>query len=288
MRDPYEVLGVRRDATQQEIKKTFHRLARELHPDTDPDNPWAESKFKEITAAYDMLSDPKQRAAYDRGEIDASGSRKTRRPPPGGGRAKRPFEDYFRQRAARDKAAVKVKGANVDYRLTIDFLEAARGATKRVGMTTGKHLEVKVPPGTRDGQVLRLKGQGMAGMGGGEPGDALIEITVAPHPQFTRKEDDLHSDLPVSLPEAVLGAKAEVATIDGPVMVTVPAGANTGTILRLKGKGLEKGNGDGRGDHYVTLKVVLPSKPDEELTEFVREWAARNAYEVRPRKSPVE
>jgi DnaJ-class molecular chaperone len=151
-------------------------------------------------------------------------------------------------------------------------------------MTTGKHLEVRVPPGTRDGQTLRLKGQGMPGLGGAEAGDALIEIAVTPHPHFTRKDDDIHTELPVSLPEALLGAKAEVTTVDGAVMVGIPAGSNTGTVLRLKGKGLEKGNGDGRGDHYVTLKVILPPKPDEDLTAFVRKWAAKHAYEVRPKK----
>lgn len=288
MRDPYDVLGVPRNATQDDIKKTFRRLARELHPDADPDNPWGEDRFKEITAAYDLLSDPKQRAAYDRGEIDAQGHKKARRPHPGTGprgSTKRPFDDFFRTRkAAQEKTGIKVRGANVDYKLKVDFLEAALGTTKRVGMTTGKHLEVRVPPGTRDGQTLRLKGQGMPGLGGAEAGDALIEIAVASHPHFTRQDDDIHSDLPVSLPEAVLGAKAEVATVDGSVMVGIPAGSNTGTVLRLKGKGLEKGNGDGRGDHYVTLKVVLPPKPDEDLTAFVRKWSAKHAYEVRPKK----
>lgn len=290
MRDPYEVLGISRRASQDEIKRAFRKLAREIHPDSDPDNPWAEDEFKELNAAYDLLSDPDKRAAFDRGEIDPLGNKRGRRRAAGAGtgaRGKRPFEQFFRQREKRQRSGIKVKGADVEYALKIDFLDAARGTTKRVGMTTGKHLDVRVPPGTRDGQMLRLKGQGMPGIGGGGAGDALVEIAVEPHPHFRLEGQDVHSDLSVSVPEAVSGAKVETPTIDGTVSITVPAGSNTGTVLRLRGKGIENGNGS-HGDHYVTLQVVLPPTSDAEFRAFVEKWAAKSSYDVRPKKATAD
>lgn len=301
MKNPYDVLGVSRGASAEDIKRAFRKLARERHPDADPNNPWAEDDFKELNAAYDLLSDPDRRAAFDRGEIDADGNRRR----PGGGfrssgttggrgRNRNPFEDYFRQREKRQRSGIKVKGANVDYQLRIDFLEAVRGTIKQVGMTTGKRLKVTVPAGTRDGQVLRLKGQGMPGIGGADAGDALVEITVLAHDVFSREDDDVHVDLAVTLPEAVLGAKVEAPTVDGPVAITIPANSNTGTKLRLRGKGIAKNGGpknsggNERGDQYVTLKVVLPEEPDEDLAKFVRKWAAKNPYEARAKKATAD
>jgi DnaJ-class molecular chaperone len=286
MRDLYSILGVSSRASTEDIKKAYRSLARERHPDRDPDNPWAEEDFKQLAQAYDILSDPKTRAQYDRGDIDASGSRRAtgrRRPssPPPRGKS----GGDTGSGSGSNKAKIKVNGADVEYDLKINFMEAARGCVKHVSMTNGKRLKVNIPAGTADGSLLRLKGQGMPGFGGGSDGDALVAIEVMPDPTFRREETDILVDLPVSLPEAVLGAKVDAPTIDGPVSVTVPAGSNTGTILRLKGKGLRKGKGEDaeRGDQYVTLKVVLPRGGNAELREFVEKWAPGNAYSVRPK-----
>jgi DnaJ-class molecular chaperone len=290
MKDPYAVLGLRRNASAEEIKASYRRLARELHPDRRPGDARAEEKFKYVSAAYALLSDAEQRERFDRGEIDASGAPRARRgasSPFGpsssrGGAAharRHPFDRFFRDRAAAT-AGIKVNGANVDYVLKITFLEAARGAVKHVSMTSGKRLKVTIPPGTRAGQVLRLRGQGMPGIGGGDAGDALVEIDVQPHPVFRTDGDDIRAELSVTLAEAVLGGRVEVETIDGPVVVTIPEGSNTGTVLRLRGKGLAK-DANKRGDHYAVLKIVLPSHPDPDLVEFVRGWNARRPYKVR-------
>ena len=284
MKDPYAVLGLRRGASAEEIKASYRRLARELHPDRHPGDARAEQKFTHLGAAYELLSDAATRARYDRGEIDATGAARARRGPAsssfGAGAGRRhPFERFFRDRASAN-AGIKINGANVDYVLTIKFLEAAQGAVKHVSMTTGKRLKVTIPPGTRDGQVLRLRGQGMPGLGGGTAGDALVEIAVEPHLVFQTAGDDIRAELPVTLGEAILGGRVEVGTVDGPVVVTIPEGSNTGTLLRLKGKGLPKG-GDKRGDHYAVLKVMLPPQADPELAEFVRAWNVRHPYQVR-------
>lgn len=275
MRDLYDILGLARGASAEDIKKAYRRLARERHPDRDPDNPEAETAFKELAAAYALLSDPKKRARYDRGEIDATGAPKTR-PRAGRGAGARPSDRPFRGRTG-----VKVDGTDVAYALSVSFRDAARGATHHIDLTNGKRLKVTIPPGTRQGRILRLKGQGMPGIGGGRDGDALVEVQVEPDPVFRAEGDDVHIDLAVTLAEAVLGARVPAPTVDGPVALTVPAGSNTGTVLRLKGKGLPH-SGGGRGDQYVRLSVVLPPKPDAEFTEFVRAWSAKNPYPARP------
>jgi DnaJ-class molecular chaperone len=278
MRDPYKVLGVGRTAGQDEIKRAYRRLARELHPDVDPGNPWGAEEFKEVTAAYALLSDPAKRAAYDRGEIDADGN--PCRPAAGAGGGRRRGNDPFARFRQKKNAGttVRVDGADVSYTLKVGFADAILGNVSRITTATGRTLEVRIPPGADGGRVLRLRGQGMPGMGGGLNGDALVEICVEPHPILRRQGDDIHMDLPVGLREAVLGTRIEVPTLDGPVMMTVPEGANTDTVLRLRGKGVP--NGQGRGDQYVTLKVMLPPRPDPELADFVRHWAGA-AYEVR-------
>lgn len=282
MKDAYKILGVSQGASADEIKRAYRRLARERHPDLDRDNPWAEDEFKELTAAYEVLSDPDKRGQYDRGEIDATGeTTRPRRRSGFGAKAKNPFSK-FRQRR-QSTADIIVDGANVNYALKISFSDAANGAVKHVSMTNGRRLKVTIPAGTKDGQVLRLKGQGMPGIGGGKAGDALVEIQVEPHPMFRPEGADVHLDLPVTLQEAVLGAKITVPTIDGQVSLTIPPASNTGSILRLKGKGLRStaSASGGRGDQYVTLKVVLPSKPDAELKAFIEKWAGKNVYDVR-------
>jgi DnaJ-class molecular chaperone len=295
--DPYRTLGVKKDASQDAIQKAYRRLAKKLHPDLNPGNKQAEEQFKELSAAYDLLGDPEKRARFDRGEIDASGAERPRQ------RYYRDFADagvsspYTSDAGFADFAGMddilsevfgrqgrgnRMRGADVHYRLALDFLDAINGGKQQLTLPDGSLLDVTIPPGTRDGQVLRLRGKGRPGIGGGPAGDALIEIEVRPHRVFTRKGDDIHVELPISLSEAVLGGKVKVPTPSGEVTMTIPKWSNTGTVLRLKGQGVPRPRGT-RGDEYVTLKVMLPGKPDPELEKFVAEWrprAARNPREA--------
>jgi DnaJ-class molecular chaperone len=289
MKNPYQILGVSTNATSAQIKKAYREKARELHPDKRPDDPKAEEVFKDISAAYSLLSNDETREQFDRDEITMTGSR--RKPssrPSSKSSAKRPFDRFFRQRANRAESALKIKGANVTYTLAVDFTTAAKGAKKRVSMTNGKRLEVNIPPGTEDGQILRLKGQGMEGIGGGASGDAHVEIRVEPDSLFARDGDDIRIFIPVTLQEAVIGGKIEVPTIDGPVTLTVPENSNTGTMLRLKGKGMHKQSGKSRGDQYIELKVVLPKNKDGELSEFIKHWGPDHLYDAGRPKSPAK
>src|SRR5262249_15010284 len=299
MKDPYQVLGVARDADQNTIKKAFRKLAKKLHPDLNPGNKKVEQEFKEVNAAYDLLSDREKRGRFDRGEIDASGAERPDRAfyrayAEGGGNTKyRQAEvgDSFaedilselfgRARGGRGQRPVRLKGEDVNYSLTVGFIEAALGTKKRVTLADGKTIDVTIPPGTEDRQTLRLKGQGLPGMGGGPPGDAYVEIRVEPHPFFSRKDSNVHLELPVTLPEAVLGASVTVPTVDGKVSVKIPPGSNTGTMLRLKGRGILDRKTGRQGDQYVTLKVMLPDQPNQELTRFLEEWSKRHPYDVR-------
>lgn len=298
MKDPYLVLGVAKSASPEQIKAAYRKLARTLHPDLNPGNKQAEERFKEVSAAYDLLSDPDKKAKYDRGEIDASGADKARYSyrsyaEAGKGGKYRDFDfgfgaediisEIFGARTGRTQsgARMKLKGADQHYSLKVSFVEAAQGTAKRITLPNGKNLDVKIPGGVADGQTLRLKGQGAAGTGGGEPGDALVEITVESHPFFSRDGNDILLDLPVTLAEAVLGAKVTVPTVHGKVTVTVPAGANTGTTLRLRGKGVHAGKEP--GDQLVKLKVMLPDKPDAELQKFLQQWSKAHDYDVRTR-----
>jgi DnaJ-class molecular chaperone len=290
--DPYQVLGVKREASQEEIQKAYRKLAKKLHPDLNPGNKKAEEQFKEVSAAYDLLSDPEKRGRFDRGEIDASGAERPRQ------RYYRDFADTGGAQAYSSDAGLadmdgmddilsgifgergrrgtfRMRGGDVHYRLEVDFLDAINGGNRRVTLPDGSVLDVAIPPGTNHGQVLRLRGKGRPGLNGGPPGDALVEIAVRPHPYFRREGDNIHLDLPVSLTEAVLGAKIKVPTPGGRVTMTVPKDSNTGTVLRLRGKGVPRRAG-GRGDEYVTLKVMLPEKHDPELASFVSGWSSRN------------
>jgi DnaJ-class molecular chaperone len=298
MRDPYEVLGVPKSADAKEIKKAYRKLARTLHPDLRPGDKAAEERFKEVASAYDFLSDAEKKAAYDRGEIDASGAPRAERrfyrdyaeAGPGGARYADPneffydlggadiFADLFRS-ARRD--ARKMRGADLQQQVEVDFLDAVNGAQRELLLPDGRRLKVTIPPGTVDGQTLRLKGQGAASPDGSPSGDLHLEIKVRPHPQFTRKGNDIYAELPITLGEAVLGGRIEVPTVDGTVSMTVPKGSNTGTRLRIRGKGAPPPGGGPRGDHYVTLKAVLPPTPDAELARFVEEWSPKHPYRVR-------
>jgi DnaJ-class molecular chaperone len=311
--DPYRTLNVPRSADQAAIKQAYRKLAKMLHPDRNPGSERAEQRFKEVSQAYDLLSDPEKRAKYDRGAIDADG--RPRYPfkgfefagdPPsaaetifgkvfGGafgrgfgeaaraGRGEFRFDELRREaaRAAAAGARQAKRGAHRRYRLEIDFVTAARGGKKRLELGGGRAVEVTVPAGAEHGSVLRLKDQGEAGALGGPPGDALVEIAIRPHPVFTRQGDDVHVELPISVPEALLGASIPVPTIDGPVRISVPAGSNSGRSLRLKGRGIGRPDGR-RGDQYVRLLVILPEARDAELEQ----WARRHDYDVRREREP--
>jgi DnaJ-class molecular chaperone len=293
MKDIYRVLGVPRTARQDEIKAAYRKLAKELHPDRNPGNPRAAERFKEISAAYDILGDEKKRARFDAGEIDGSGAERRdfhyagrggRRPgggddPFAGGGFGRDFgvnvEDIFadlfaNRRRGGASQQFRQRGGDRNFSIAISFIEAARGGTRRLTLPgADKTLDVNFPPGISDGQKIRLKHQGEPGVGA-DAGDALIEVKVEPHPFFTRKGHDVHCELPVTLREAVLGAKINAPTADGMVALTVPRNSNTGTQLRLKGKGIKDAKTGRRGDQYVILKVVLPEGDDAALEKFVR------------------
>lgn len=299
MRDPYDVLGVSKTSSDSDIKTAYRKLAKRLHPDLNPGNKKIEERFKEVSVAYDLLSDPEKRRRYDRGEIDASGAERpqhsfyrTYAESPRGQKYQSAFrsgegfsfqdifEDMFRG-AERQRGSARMAGENVAYTLAVSFLDAARGTTTRISIPGGKTLNVAIPAGVEDGETLRLKGQGTPGSGGAPSGDAYIEIHIEPHPHFHREGKDIHLELPVTLQEAVLGAKVEVPTVEGWVNLSIPRGSNTGDKLRLKDKGLLDRKSKERGDLYVTLKVVLPEKADDELKSAIEAWAKTHPYDVR-------
>ncbi len=294
--DPYERLGVKKDATQEEIQAAYRRLAKKLHPDLNPGNAKAEAEFKDVAAAYDIVGDPEKRGRFDRGEIDETG---TERPPRqyyrdfadaetsyGTGAGFADFSDsddflseLFGRRARNDAPR---RGRDVAYSLDVDFLDAVNGATRRLGLPGAGDLDVTIPPGTRDGQTLRLRGKGEPGLRGGPAGDALIEIHVRPHKLYVRDGDDVRFEVPITLAEAVLGGRIEVPTPGGRVAATLPKNTSSGKVLRLKGKGVPKRDG-GRGDAYMTVRIVLPEPPDDALERFVAEWSAGRSDD--PRKT---
>jgi DnaJ-class molecular chaperone len=298
-RNPYEVLGVKPAASEKEIRDAYRKLAKKHHPDLNPGNKEAEARFKEVASANDLLSDKDKRARFDRGEIDESGAE---RPPAQSWRGyaegapgekyqtqtidPEDLEDLFgmfgrgRGGGGRAGGGFRMAGPDHSFTLTVDFLDAVNGAKKRLELGPDRTLDVTVPAGVRDGQVLRLKGQGGAGIGGGAAGDALIEIHIAPHPLFRRDGDDIRIELPVTLGEAALGGRIAVPTPSGAVTMNVPANSNTGTVLRLRGKGVKRADGT-TGDEYVTLKIVLPEGGDKELADFLRDWAPKHAYDPR-------
>ncbi|MDH3474010.1 MAG: J domain-containing protein [Rhodospirillales bacterium] len=301
MKNPYEVLGVARDASAEDIKRAYRQLAKKLHPDLNPGNKSVEHRFKEVSQAYGILGDAEKRKRFDRGEIDASGQETPFKrgfyrqyAESGQGAKYSPFEsgeefsaeDIFSdlfggaRRRARDRT-VRRRGADVSYNITVSFIEAALGTKKRMRLADGKTLDVNLPPGTEEGQNLRLKSRGLPGLGGAPAGDAYIEVHIEAHAFFTRKDNNIHMELPITLQEAVAGARISVPTVHGPVTMSIPAGSNTGKTLRLKGKGLADRKSGTMGDQYLTLKVVLPYKPDEELKSFVERWAKTHDYDPR-------
>lgn len=302
--DPYKVLGVKRDATPEQIKSAYRKLARQHHPDLNPGKPEAEAKFKAASAANDLLSDPERRGRYDRGEIDAEGQEKAPpgfHPGAGGGYrryAEEPFgarysqgpegmdpgmfEDLFADvfEARRRAESAPRRGMDESYRLEVAFLDAVRGATRQLTLPDGRVLSVKIPPGVVSGQVLRLRGQGGAGRNGAPAGDALIELEVAAHEFLTRDGDDLRMDLPVTLKEAVLGGPVVVPTPHGALRVNLPAGSDSGRTIRLRGKGVAEHGKRPAGDLFLTLRVQI-GKPDAALEEFLRGWEPETPEEPR-------
>ncbi len=295
--NPYDILGVKKDASDEEIKSEYRKLAKKHHPDLNPGSKDAAAKFKEINAANELLSDRAKRAAFDRGEIDMEGQPRYQQQ-----RQQHSYRDFadgqqgsryhytasdfdmsdleglfgmFGNRAGGREGftAGRRPSADVNYVIEIDFLEAARGAKKRVTMPDGKTLDITIPEGIEEGQKLRLKGKGAGSLE--SPGDAYVEVHIRPHAFFTRKGKDVYAEVPVALQESVLGGRIQVQTVHGSVDMNLTKGANTGVVLRLKGKGI-KG-----GDQYITLKIVLPKEVDTELEQAIRTWAETHAYNPR-------
>ena len=301
MKDPYEILGVASTASADDIQKAYRKLAKKLHPDLNPGNAEAEEKFKEIAGAYGLVGDAEKRKRFDNGEIDAAG-------------AERPRQNYYRDYASSEQdhpytdnsgfadfmdsedafaellrrsaqAQANRRGHDLAYRLPIEFIESIAGANKRLTLPDGGTLDVAIPPGITEGQVLRLRGKGAPGSGKGGFGDALIEVEIKPDRSFTRQGDDIYLELPITLTEAVLGARIKVPTPTGAVTMAVPKGSNTGTTLRLRGKGAPKHAG-GYGDQLVKLKVMLPREPNPELEAFVSGWESGRTYNPRDEVAP--
>jgi DnaJ-class molecular chaperone len=317
-RDPYQELGVSRTASADEIRKAFRKLAKQHHPDTNPGDKAAEETFKRVSAAFDILGDPEKKKKFDRGEIDADGRETFRGFGGGGGGGRGPWGDVppggFGGQARRGPyqsesfegvdlgdilgemfgggrgggrggagggfGGFSQRGADVRARLEIDLEDSIRGGKQRIAFSDGRTIDVTIPKGAQEGQTLRLKGQGQAGRSG--PGDAFIELAIRPHPIYRREGEVLVMDVPVTLYDAVLGGKVEAPTPDGPVQLTVPKGANTGTRLRLKAKGLVDARGN-RGDLFARLVVVLPDKPDPELEAFADQMRQKRPYTPRRR-----
>lgn len=304
--DPYEALGVSKTASAAEIKKAYRKIVKESHPDINPGDKAGEARFKAAAAAYDLLKDPEKRARFDRGEIDASGQERPEthfyrnyagaqdNPYRGGQRfddyedVSDFFSDFMRgQRGARGGAGhdhmhgFHSDGADVRYRLEVPFMDAALGGTTRISLPDGSTLQVQIPRGIGDGQTIRLKGKGGAPIGKGRHGDALVTVTVAPHKIFAREGDTIRVVLPITLDEAVLGGKVEVPTISGPVSLTIPKGASSGQVLRLRGRGIAPRGREERGDQLVELKIVAPPSIDEDLARFFEGWKKTHSYDPR-------
>ena len=308
MRNPYEILGVAKSASEAEIKKAFRGLAKKFHPDQHGGDKEKAKRFQEISGAYDIVGDKDKRAKFDAGEIDEAGNPRGFDPRQGGGgfRGGNPFgggfgnggdqrggfrfnwdnqgdtaegfntEDIFSDLfgGGRRRGPQPKRGQDFTLSVTVSFEEAARGGTRRVDMPNGEQLDVRIPPGIKDGQQIRLKGRGGAGIKGGPPGDVLITIVAAAHPYMVRDGKDIRMDLPVTLKEAVLGGKVTVPTLGASVTLNIPPNSNTGSVLRLKGKGVEGKGSEAAGDFYVKLIVTLPDKADDELRKFAEGWKA--------------
>jgi DnaJ-class molecular chaperone len=303
--DPYQELGVSRTASADEIRKAFRKLAKTLHPDQNPGDKKAEERFKRVTGAFDILGDEEKRKKFDRGEIDADG-RETMRGfsggnPFGGGGPFRGqggggfsgaegvnFDDILGEMFGRGGQGgsggfgggrgFTSKGADIRARLEIDLEDAIQGANRRITFGDGRSLDVAIPKGAAEGQTLRLRGQGHPGRNGGPNGDVLIELALKRHPIYRIDGADLYMDLPVSVPDAVLGAKVDAPTPEGAVALTVPKGSNSGATLRLKGRGGVDANTGKRGDLFARIMVTLPEPPDAQLIKIAEDWRKNRPY----------
>ncbi len=299
MSDPYKILDVSKTASAAEIKSAYRKLAKKLHPDLNPGRKDVEQKFKEVTAAYDLLSDADKRARYDRGEIDAQGQDRGFSGFSGGGRGRThgqagtggdPFagfggiDDILAEfmgggrprRGGENRANAgmgRARGSDVTYTASIPFVAACLGGKQRLTLTNDKMVDVTIPAGVEEDHKLRLKGQGLPGMGGAAAGDAIVTLHIEPHAQFTRKDRDVFLDLPINLSEAVLGGAVTVPTLDGQVSMKIPKGA--GTTLRLKGKGV---GGTPQGDLLVKPRILLPDPLPQDLVDLMEEWAKKNDH----------
>lgn len=292
--DPYKELGVSKGASAEEIKKAFRKLAKELHPDKNPGDKAAEERFKRVTGAFDLLGDAEKRAKYDRGEIDADGREQFRgfgggqRGGAGGGFSgfggsggRGGFEDidlsdlFAGFGGGRGTGGFgSGKGSDIRATLDVSLEEVIAGTTRRIQFSDGRMVDVAIPKGASDGQVIRLKGQGAPGRV--QSGDAMIELKIMAHPIYRREGADLYMDLPVSVPDAVLGGKVTVPTPEGKVMMSIPKGSNSGKVLRLKGRGAYADHQ--RGDLFAKLMVTLPEAEDELLVRFAEDWRKNRPY----------
>ena len=303
-KDYYSVLGVRHDASDKEIKQIYRRLARQYHPDVNPGDVSAEQKFKEISEAYTVLSNPDSRKKYDRfgHQAFASGFDPAFARGTGFDRGQQGnFRDFFSGRGPFDSLNSlfeelwgggrphaqpgAVPGQDLEHTVELSFEEAVRGTTAQVQVIRrhggAERLQVKIPPGVDTGSKVRVAGKGEAGRPGGPSGDLYIVLRVRPHAYFTRQGHDILGEVPVTLSEALLGARIDVPTIDGKITMILPAGTQNGRRFRLRGKGVPALQGSMRGDHYITVQVVLPDKLDARSRALLEEFAARNPLQPR-------